>query len=94
MQVTSPPITKKASYSTLLAANETLVPDGMDDILVLQKLKSHGVRIPPKYEYLKNFARAKDDPDYEAAAKAGAEWRGEINRKSLEEFDAHRALDS
>ena len=54
----------------------------------IAKLAAMGVKVRPKRAYLKTFGRAKDDPYFESAARLGAEWRAEENRRSLEEFDA------
>lgn len=37
------------------------------------------------------FGWAKDDPIYDEAMRLGAEWRAEVNRKSLKEVDRRNA---
>lgn len=47
------------------------------------------VSVPPaKTDWMKYVGWAKDDPVYDEAMRLGAEWRAEVNRKSIEEFDA------
>lgn len=36
---------------------------------------------------MKHVGWAKDDPIYDEAMRLGAEWRAEVNRKSIEELD-------
>ncbi|MBE2287520.1 MAG: hypothetical protein IAE77_28955 [Prosthecobacter sp.] len=37
--------------------------------------------------WLSTFGWAKGNPDYDAAAQLGEQWRQDVNRKSLEEMD-------
>ena len=55
----------------------------------MAKLAAMGVKVRPKYAWMKTFGRYKeDDPYYESAVRLGAEWRAEENRRSIEELDA------
>ena len=65
---------------------DTLADENRD--AAMKKLAATGVKVRPKSDYLKTFGRAKDDPCFESAARLGAEWRAEENRRSIEELDA------
>ena len=55
----------------------------------MAKLAAMGVKVRPKYAWMKTFGRYKeDDPYHESAVRLGAEWRAEENRRSIEELDA------
>ena len=53
---------------------------------ILEKLRLMGVHVPPKDAWMKTIGWAKDSPLHEASMKAGAEWRAEVNRRSIEDL--------
>lgn len=58
------------------------------DSALLEKLRLQGMKVKPKDAWTKSFGWAKDNPDYAEAERLAADWRAEVNRKSLEELDA------
>lgn len=56
-----------------------------EDAELTAKLVAMGIRVPPKYAYMKTFGLAKADPDFDEAMEIGAAWRAEMNRLPLEE---------
>ena len=57
---------------------------------LFERLRREGVKVKPKYAWMKTFGRAKDSEAFEEAVRLGAKWRAEVNRKSIEEFHARR----
>ena len=58
----------------------------------LSDIRATGVSVKPFGAWEQTFGWAKDDPLYDEAMRLGAEWRAEVNRKSLEDKvlqDAH-----
>jgi hypothetical protein len=55
---------------------------------LFEKLRLLGMKVKPKDAWKNSFGWAKDNPDYDEAMRLGAEWRAEVNRKSLAELDA------
>lgn len=56
---------------------------------LFERLRREGVNVKPKWEWLKSFGWAKDSEAHAEATRLGAEWRAEVNRKSIEELDGH-----
>ena len=61
------------------------------DAAALEKLRQMGFRVPDKDAWKKTVGSARDCAHFDEAMRLGAEWRAEVNRKSLEEFDRRDA---
>ena len=53
----------------------------------LADLEAMGIAVKPFDAWKNTVGWAKDDPIYEEAMRLGAEWRAEVNHRSLEEMD-------
>ena len=53
---------------------------------ILARLRAQGVYLPPPDAWKQTIGWAKDDPLHAEAVKAGAAWRAEENRRSIEEW--------
>ena len=61
------------------------------DAMALVKLRQMGIRVPEKDAWKKTVGWASACPHFDEAMRLGAEWRAEVNRESLEEFDRRDA---
>ena len=50
-----------------------------------------GIRVPEKDAWKKTVGWASECPHFDEAMRLGAEWRADVNRESLEEFDRRDA---
>lgn len=58
------------------------------NVLRHEILQLKGVPVIPGFGPIGTF---KDDPTFPEAARLGREWRDQVNRESLEEFDREQA---
>lgn len=56
---------------------------------VTEKLTLMGIRVPPRGSWKKTMGSMEGSRHLSEAMRLGAEWRAEVNRKSIEELDAH-----
>ena len=61
------------------------------DAAALEKLRQMGIRVPEKDAWKKTVGWARECTHFDEAMRLGAEWRAEVNRESLEEFDRRDA---
>ena len=61
------------------------------DAMALVKLRQMGIRVPEKDAWKKTAGWARKCSHFDEAMRLGAEWRTEVNRESLEEFDRRDA---
>ena len=61
------------------------------DAAALERLRRMGIRVPEKDAWKKTVGWASECPHFDEAMRLGAEWRAEVNRESLEEFDRRDA---
>ena len=52
-----------------------------NELAELRKLTLAGVRVPPRDAWLETFGSMKADPHFDAAMRAGAEWRARENAR-------------
>lgn len=64
------------------------------DAKTLEELHRLGVRIPQVNDYRTTYGAARNDSHFDAAVKAGGEWRAEVNKSSLEELNRNEGTDA
>lgn len=55
---------------------------------VVAKVRALGFRVPPRGAWRKRIGAMQGSVYFDEAVRLGAEWRAEVNRKSLEELNA------
>lgn len=53
-----------------------------NELAELRQLMLAGVRVPPQDAWRETFGSMKDDPHFDAAMRAGAEWRAGENARA------------